>query len=188
MLVGMGNPLGTRNPHGYGFGQNFIPVMGMSFLTGVFFLRRYGFGQVIPSGSLPIAISTQEQPVQLQPAPARGPLLLVLVLDPRLRASSPSLPGRSRPRPRPAGQGPGPAKGTLLTVSPAAVVHHRTSRRVSRSCRSSAGPCMVGWCTDAAAARARSCQSPRGWEPTVSEPVMVVIYNNVMRYICAVAI
>jgi hypothetical protein len=123
-----------------------------------------------------------------QRAPARGPLLLVLVLDPRLRASSPSLPGRSRPRPRPAGQGPGPAKGTLLTVSPAAVVHHRTSRRVSRSCRSSAGPCMVGWCTDAAAARARSCQSPRGWEPTVSEPVMVVIYNNVMRYICAVAI
>lgn len=29
--------------------------------------------------------------------------------------------------------------------------------------------CMVGWCTDAAAARSRSCQSPRGWEPTVSE-------------------
>jgi hypothetical protein len=47
MLVGMGNPLGTRNPHGYGFGQNFIPVMGMGFLAGVFFLRGYGFGQVI---------------------------------------------------------------------------------------------------------------------------------------------
>jgi hypothetical protein len=58
MLVGMGNPLGTRNPHGYGFGQNFIPVMGMGFLAGVFFLRGYGFGQVIPSGFLPIAIST----------------------------------------------------------------------------------------------------------------------------------
>jgi hypothetical protein len=57
MLVGMGNPLGTQNPHGYGFGQNFIPVMGMGFLTGVFFLRGYGFGQVIPSGFLPIAIS-----------------------------------------------------------------------------------------------------------------------------------
>jgi hypothetical protein len=39
--VGMGNPLGTRNPHDYGFGQNFIPVMGMSFLAGVFFLRGY---------------------------------------------------------------------------------------------------------------------------------------------------
>jgi hypothetical protein len=38
MLVGMGNPLGTRNPHGYEFGQNFIPVMSMSFLAGVFFL------------------------------------------------------------------------------------------------------------------------------------------------------
>jgi hypothetical protein len=37
VLVGMGNPLGTRNPHGYGFGQNFIPVMGMGFLAGVFF-------------------------------------------------------------------------------------------------------------------------------------------------------
>jgi hypothetical protein len=58
MLVGMGNPLGTRNPHGYEFGQNFIPVMGMSFLAGVFFLRGYGFGQVIPSGFLPIAISS----------------------------------------------------------------------------------------------------------------------------------
>jgi hypothetical protein len=58
MLVGMGNPLGTRNPHGYRFGQNFIPVMGIDFLAGVFFLRGYGFGQVIPSGFLPIAIST----------------------------------------------------------------------------------------------------------------------------------
>jgi hypothetical protein len=58
MLVGMGNPLGTRNPHGYEFGQNFIPVMGMGFLAGIFFLRGYGFGQVIPSGFLPIAISS----------------------------------------------------------------------------------------------------------------------------------
>jgi hypothetical protein len=54
MLVGMGNPLGTRNPHGYGFGQNFIPVMGMGFLAGVFFLRGYEFGQVIPSGFYPL--------------------------------------------------------------------------------------------------------------------------------------
>jgi hypothetical protein len=57
MLVGMGTPLGTQNPHGYEFGQNFIPVMGMGFLAGVFFLRGYGFGQVIPNGFLPIAIS-----------------------------------------------------------------------------------------------------------------------------------
>jgi hypothetical protein len=61
MLVGMGNPLGTRNPHGYEFGQNFIPVMGMGFLAGVFFIRGYGFGQVIPSGFLPIAISRRAQ-------------------------------------------------------------------------------------------------------------------------------
>jgi hypothetical protein len=60
MLVGMGNPLGTRNSHGYGFGQNFVPVMGMSFLAGVFFLRGYEFGQVIPNGFLPIAISRND--------------------------------------------------------------------------------------------------------------------------------
>jgi hypothetical protein len=58
MLAGMGNPLGTRNPHEYGFGQNFIPIMGMVFLADVFFLRGYEFGQVIPSGFLPIAISS----------------------------------------------------------------------------------------------------------------------------------
>jgi hypothetical protein len=58
MLVGMGNPLGTRNLHGYGFGQNFIPAMDMSFLAGVFFLRGYEFEQVIPSRFLPIVISS----------------------------------------------------------------------------------------------------------------------------------
>jgi hypothetical protein len=60
MLVGMGNPLGTRNLHGYGFGQNFIPVMSMDFLAGVFFLRVYGFEQVIPSGFLPITICNHD--------------------------------------------------------------------------------------------------------------------------------
>jgi hypothetical protein len=40
MLVGMGNPLGTRNPHGYEFGQNFIPIMGMSFFSGRIFSSR----------------------------------------------------------------------------------------------------------------------------------------------------
>jgi hypothetical protein len=61
MLVGTGNPLGTRNPHGYGFEQNFILVMGIGFLAGVFFLRGYEFGQVITSGFLPIAISNDVQ-------------------------------------------------------------------------------------------------------------------------------
>jgi hypothetical protein len=32
--------------------------MGMSFLADVFFLRGYEFGQVIPSGFLPVAISS----------------------------------------------------------------------------------------------------------------------------------
>jgi hypothetical protein len=57
MLVGMGNPLGTRNPHEYEFGQKFIPIMGMGFLAGVFFLRGYEFGQIISSGFLPVVIS-----------------------------------------------------------------------------------------------------------------------------------
>jgi hypothetical protein len=86
MLVGMGNPLGTRNPHGYGFGKNFIPVMGMGFLAGVFFLRGYGFGQVIPSGFLPIAISTQvywhksQKMGRFKGKYALGPFLVVLVI------------------------------------------------------------------------------------------------------------
>jgi hypothetical protein len=45
MLVGMGNPLGARNPHGYGFGQNFIPVMGMGFLADVFFFAGMSLGK-----------------------------------------------------------------------------------------------------------------------------------------------
>jgi hypothetical protein len=57
MLVGMRNPLGTLNLHGYGFGQKIIPVIGISFLAGVFFLHGYEFGQVILSGFLSIAIS-----------------------------------------------------------------------------------------------------------------------------------
>jgi hypothetical protein len=60
MLVGMENPLGTRNPHEYEFGQNFIPIMGMSFLADIFFLRGYKFGQVIPSRFLPVAISRSD--------------------------------------------------------------------------------------------------------------------------------
>jgi hypothetical protein len=60
MLVGMGNPFDTRNSHEYEFGQNFILVIGMCFLAGVFFIRGYRFGQVIPNRFLPIAISIQD--------------------------------------------------------------------------------------------------------------------------------
>jgi hypothetical protein len=60
MLVGIENSLGTQNPHGHEFGQNFVPVMGMGFLTGVFFLYGYGFGQVIPGGFYPLPSATQK--------------------------------------------------------------------------------------------------------------------------------
>jgi hypothetical protein len=36
-----------------------LSVMGMGFLTGVFFHHGYGYGQVIPGGVLPIAIYCQ---------------------------------------------------------------------------------------------------------------------------------
>jgi hypothetical protein len=35
-------PVGTRKPDGYGFGQNFKPVMDTDFLTGVNIFHRYG--------------------------------------------------------------------------------------------------------------------------------------------------
>jgi hypothetical protein len=74
MLVGMGNLLGTRNPHGYEFGQYFIPVMGISFLAGVFFLHEYRFVQVMPNGFLPVAISTPDHydPNRSEHARGRG--------------------------------------------------------------------------------------------------------------------
>jgi hypothetical protein len=61
MLVGMRNPLGIRNPHEYEFGQNFIPVMDMRFLTDIFFFHEYEFEQVISHGFLPIVISTNSR-------------------------------------------------------------------------------------------------------------------------------
>jgi hypothetical protein len=45
MLVGIGNPLGTRNLHEYGFEQNFIPVISMSFLADVFFFVDTDLGK-----------------------------------------------------------------------------------------------------------------------------------------------
>jgi hypothetical protein len=50
--------VGTRKPDGYGFGQNFKPVMGMSFLMGVNIFHVYGFGIAKPGGFVPVAIST----------------------------------------------------------------------------------------------------------------------------------
>ena len=49
--------MGTRKPDGYGFGQNFKPVMGTGFLMGVNIFHGYGFGTAKPSGFVPVAIS-----------------------------------------------------------------------------------------------------------------------------------
>jgi hypothetical protein len=49
--------VGTRKPDGYGFGQNFKPVMGTSFLMGVNIFHGYGFGIAKPDGFIPVAIS-----------------------------------------------------------------------------------------------------------------------------------
>jgi hypothetical protein len=52
--------VGTRKPDGYGFGQNFKPVMGTGFLTGVNIFHGYGFGIAKPGGFIPVAISIHE--------------------------------------------------------------------------------------------------------------------------------
>jgi hypothetical protein len=49
--------VGTRKPDGYGFGQNFKPVMGTGFLVGVNIFHGYGFGIAKPNGFVPVAIS-----------------------------------------------------------------------------------------------------------------------------------
>jgi hypothetical protein len=58
--------VGTRKPDGYGFGQNFKPVIGTGFLMGVDIFHGYGFriakpggfGIAKPGGFVPIAISS----------------------------------------------------------------------------------------------------------------------------------
>ena len=52
--------MGTRKPDGYGFGQNFKPVMGTGFLMGVNIFHGYGFGIAKPGGFVPVAISTHD--------------------------------------------------------------------------------------------------------------------------------
>jgi hypothetical protein len=61
--VGMGTPMGTRDPNGHGFGHKMKPVMGHGFLVGRFYVRRHGFGWAKPSGFVPIAISTPDHSV-----------------------------------------------------------------------------------------------------------------------------
>jgi hypothetical protein len=49
--------VGTRKPDGYGFGQNFKPVMDTGFLMGVNIFHGYEFGIAKPGGFVPVAIS-----------------------------------------------------------------------------------------------------------------------------------
>jgi hypothetical protein len=49
--------MGSRKPDGYGFGQNFKPIMGTGFLMGVNIFHGYGFGIAKPGGFVPVAIS-----------------------------------------------------------------------------------------------------------------------------------
>jgi hypothetical protein len=45
MLVGMGNSLGYPKPAWAWVRANFIPVMGMGFLAGIFFFMGMGLGK-----------------------------------------------------------------------------------------------------------------------------------------------
>lgn len=47
--------MGTRQPDGYGFRQNFKPVIGTGFLIGIDIFHGYGFGMTKPSKFVPVA-------------------------------------------------------------------------------------------------------------------------------------
>jgi hypothetical protein len=44
VTVGHGRPVGTRNPHGHGFGSNVAPVMGYEFLMSLYDLHSMSLG------------------------------------------------------------------------------------------------------------------------------------------------
>jgi hypothetical protein len=66
--------VGTRKPDGYGFGQNFKPVMGTGFLMGVNIFHGYEFGIAKPGGFIPVAISTCIPSVEPQQLTVQIPL------------------------------------------------------------------------------------------------------------------
>jgi hypothetical protein len=57
-LSGTGNPRVPVTRSGTGMDTNLYPSAGMGFLTDVFFLRGHGYGLVVPSGYVPVAILT----------------------------------------------------------------------------------------------------------------------------------
>lgn len=62
-LSGMGNPRVPTTRAGTGLGNNMYLTTGMGFLADVFYLDGHVYGQVIPSGRMPIAISTTDRGV-----------------------------------------------------------------------------------------------------------------------------
>jgi hypothetical protein len=58
--------VGTHKPDGYGFEQDFKPVMGTRFLMGVNIFHEYGFGIAKPGGFVPVAISSHHGRTQCQ--------------------------------------------------------------------------------------------------------------------------
>jgi hypothetical protein len=57
-LSGTGSPRVPATHAGTGLGHNLYPAGGMGFLAGIFYPDGYGCGQAIPSGRVPVAISS----------------------------------------------------------------------------------------------------------------------------------
>jgi hypothetical protein len=81
--------VGTRKPDGYGFGQNFKPVMGMGFLMGVNIFHEYGFGIAKPDGFIPVAISNLDAPDRPSRRGTRG-LITTVRVDPTVHVFCPN--------------------------------------------------------------------------------------------------
>jgi hypothetical protein len=64
-----GNPRVPVTRSGTGMGINLYPSAGMGFLTGVFFLRGHGYGLVLPSGYVPVAILNYDLPCSVAHLP-----------------------------------------------------------------------------------------------------------------------
>lgn len=56
-LSGTGSPRVPGTRAGTGTGKNLYPAAGMGFLASRFYFRGHGFGNAIPNGYMPVAIS-----------------------------------------------------------------------------------------------------------------------------------
>jgi hypothetical protein len=63
--------VGTRKPDGYGFVQNFKPVIDTGFLMSVNIFHGYSFRIAKPGGFVPVAISSQSS-ISSLPAENKG--------------------------------------------------------------------------------------------------------------------